>query len=84
MSPAVTVRGPLTLIRTVSVRGTCSFTGTFFRFRMMSVTSSITPESEENSWRTPSILIAVIAAPSTEESRIRRSALPIVVPKPRS
>ncbi len=51
---------------------------------MMSVTSSTTPGSDENSCRTPSILTAVIAAPSIEESSTRRSALPIVVPKPRS
>jgi hypothetical protein len=38
----------------------------------------------ENSCRTPSILTAVIAAPSTDESRMRRSAFPIVVPNPRS
>jgi hypothetical protein len=38
----------------------------------------------ENSWSTPSILTAVTAAPSIEESSTRRSALPTVVPKPRS
>ncbi len=51
---------------------------------MMSVVSSTTPEIDENSCSTPSILTAVTAAPSIDESRIRRSALPIVVPKPRS
>ena len=62
----------------------CILIGICFRLRMMSVTSSTTPGSDENSWSTPSILTAVIAAPSIEESSTRRSALPIVVPKPRS
>ncbi len=51
---------------------------------MMSVTSSTTPASEENSWSTPSMCTAVIAAPSIEESRQRRRALPTVVANPRS
>ena len=51
---------------------------------MMSVTSSTTPGIEENSCSTPSIWTAVIAAPSIEESRTRRRALPMVVAKPRS
>src|SRR5690348_3260527 len=50
----------------------------------MSVTSSRTPASEENSWSTPSILIEVTAAPWSEERRTRRSELPRVIPKPRS
>ena len=62
----------------------CILIGICFKLRMMSVTSSTTPGSEENSCRTPSILTAVIAAPSIDESSTRRSALPIVVPKPRS
>jgi hypothetical protein len=51
---------------------------------MMSVVSSTTPGIEENSCSTPSILTAVMAAPSMDESRIRRRALPMVVPNPRS
>jgi hypothetical protein len=50
----------------------------------MSVTSSRTPARLENSCRTFSILIEVIAAPCSEESSTRRSALPSVRPKPRS
>jgi hypothetical protein len=46
--------------------------------------SSTTPGIEENSCKTPSILTAVIAAPSMEESKARRRLLPMVVPKPRS
>ena len=54
------------------------------RMNMMSVVSSTTPGIEENSCRTPSILTAVIAAPSIEDRRIRRSPFPMVVPNPRS
>ncbi len=51
---------------------------------MMSVASSTTPGIGENSCRTPSIFTAVMAAPSIEDSSTRLSALPIVVPNPRS
>ena len=51
---------------------------------MMSVASSTTPEMDWNSCSTPSMRIAVTAAPSIELSSVRRSALPMVVPKPRS
>ncbi len=51
---------------------------------MMSVTSSTTPGMAENSCSTPSICTAVTAAPSIEESKTRRMALPTVVAKPRS
>ena len=51
----------------------------------MSVTSSTTPGMVENSWRTPWIRTAVMAAPLIEDSRIRRRALPDGrSPKPRS
>ena len=43
-----------------------------------------TPGMDENSCRTPSIWIAVTAAPCREDSSTRRSALPKVSPKPRS
>jgi hypothetical protein len=58
--------------------------GICFRLRIISVASSTTPVMDWNSCRTPSILTAVTAAPSIEESSVRRSALPMVVPKPRS
>src|SRR6202789_2552397 len=61
-----------------------SLNGICFRFRMMSVASSTTPVIDWNSCNTPSILTAVTAAPSIDESSVRRSALPIVVPNPRS
>ena len=55
-----------------------------FTLRTMSVTSSRTPASDENSCSTPSIRIEVTAAPWSDESRTRRSELPSVRPKPRS
>ena len=55
-----------------------------FRFRMISVTSSITPLIVENSCSTPSILMDVIANPSREERSILLSAFPMVIPKPGS
>ena len=61
-----------------------SFRGMDFKLRMMSVTSSTTPGMVENSWSTPWIRTAVMAAPLIEDSRIRRKALPTVVPYPRS
>ena len=50
----------------------------------MSVTSSRTPAIEENSCSTPSICTDCTAAPCSEDSSTRRSALPSVTPKPRS
>ena len=52
--------------------------------RTMSVTSSSTPGIDENSCSTPSICIEVTAAPCSDDSSTRRSALPSVRPKPRS
>ena len=52
--------------------------------RTMSVTSSSTPGIDENSCSTPSICIEVTAAPCSDDSSTRRSALPRVRPKPRS
>ena len=57
---------------------------TCFRFKIMLVTSSFTPGTVANSCSTPSILIVLIANPSSEERRIRRKALPTVIPKPGS
>src|SRR3954468_9100877 len=50
--------------------------------RTMSTTSSRTPGIEENSCSTLSILIDVTAAPCSDDSSTRRSALPSVRPKP--
>src|SRR3990172_7803811 len=56
----------------------------FLTLRTMSVTSSITPFIELNSWFTPAILTDVTALPSRDERRTRLRLLPIVVPNPRS
>src|SRR5271163_1190017 len=80
----VTTPGFSTLTKMVLAWSLFSFSGTCFRFRMISVASSTTPGIEENSWSTPSIFTAVMAAPSMELSSARRSALPTVVPQPRS
>ena len=45
---------------------------------MMSVTSSFTPGTFENSWATPSMRTLVIAAPFSEDSSTRRRLLPYV------
>lgn len=62
----------------------CMRRGTCLRLSTTSVTSSLTPGIDENSCCTPSIWTAVAAAPSIDESKHRRSALPTVVAKPRS
>src|SRR2546425_6808456 len=85
MSAAVISRGPRAWMRAVSsVPPSCSLTRTSFRLRTMSVTSSVTPGTVENSCSTLFTRAATIAAPCSEESSTRRSALPIVVPYPRS
>src|SRR5918995_5343059 len=82
--PAVTTAGPLTLRYMRLGVSLCRRNASAFRLRTMSVTSSRTPAMVENSCSTPSIWAAVIAAPCSDESRMRRSALPSVTPKPRS
>ena len=49
-----------------------------FRFRMMSVTSSVTLGTVANSCSTPSIRTDEIAAPGMDDSSVRRSELPTV------
>ena len=82
--PAVTSPGPVAESCTRLGWSPCMRIATCFTLRTMSVTSSRTPASDENSCSTPSILIAVTAAPCSEDSSTRRSALPSVRPKPRS
>ena len=78
MSAAVTGPGPC-LRRYIGTGSSCSEeTTSSLRFRMMSVTSSVTPGTVENSCSTPSILMLVTAAPGIEESRVRRIEFPIV------
>ena len=59
-------------------------TTTFFKFRIICVTSSITPSIAWNSCITPSIQTATIADPGILDSITLLSAFPIVVPKPLS
>ena len=46
------------------------FIAKFFTFKTISVTSSLTPFIDENSCNTPSIWIAVTAAPCIDDSKI--------------
>src|SRR5215470_10233049 len=84
MSPAVTSVGPVFFTTMRLGPSPCILMAMSLMLRMMSVTSSRTPAMEENSWRTPSICTDCTLAPCKEESRMRRSALPSVNPKPRS
>src|SRR5690606_5420603 len=84
MSPAQTTPGPLAVsVRRLGV-STSIFSVTPLRLRTMSVTSSSTPGTLLNSCRTLSICTLVMAAPCSDDIRMRRSALPSVRPKPRS
>src|SRR5215469_12452492 len=84
MSAAVTSPGPC-LRRYMTTGSSCSDeTTSSFRFRMMSVTSSVIPATVENSCSTPSILRLVTAAPGIDDSRVRRSEFPMVYPNPGS
>ena len=56
----------------------CMRTTTSLRLRTMSVTSSLTPGTVENSCATPSIRTLLITAPPGEESSTRRSEFPNV------
>src|SRR5215217_3224775 len=84
MSPAVTAPGPV--LRSVMrfAPSLCILIAIVFTLRTISVTSSRTPGIDENSCSTPSICTEVTAAPWSDDRRTRRSALPSVVPKPRS
>src|SRR5216110_3251754 len=85
MSAAVTGPEPVFSRRTsISGESPCRTQIRFFRFRMMSVTSSRTPGIVVNSCEMPSIFTEVTAAPSSDESSTRRSEFPNVYPKPRS
>ena len=81
-SPAVILSCPEIEIETdsLSTSSICRLNLICFRFKMISVTSSTTPEIVENSWSTPSILTEVIANPSSEESKTLLKAFPTVKP----
>ncbi len=79
MSFAFTSPGPVaTSGASTSSASVCMRTTRSLRLRTMSVTSSLTPGTLENSCATPSMRTLVIAAPPSEESRTRRRLLPKV------
>ena len=79
MSLAVMSPGPVTTSgASISVASECIRHTTPFRFRTMSVTSSLTPRIVENSCATPSMRTEVTAAPARDDSNTRRSELPNV------
>ena len=70
--------GPRTSRRRVTGSSECTRTSRSLRFRMMSVTSSLTPGSVVNSWSASSKRSWVTAPPGMDESSVRRSELPSV------
>src|SRR5437868_964850 len=84
MSPAVTTPGPDFFTTMRLGPSPCILIEMSLMLSTMSVTSSRTPAIEENSCSTPSICTDCTAAPCSDDSRMRRSALPSVWPKPRS
>ena len=78
MSAAVTSAGPLARRYAETGSSTSDRRTSSFRFRMMSVTSSVTLGMVENSWRTLSIFTEEIAAPGMDDSSVRRRAFPSV------
>ena len=84
MSEAFTWPGPSFFSTMRLTPSECRRSAISLMLRMMLVTSSRTPGIEENSCSTPSICTVVMAEPCSEDSSTRRSALPSVMPKPRS
>ena len=80
MSPAVTAPAPLFMSRSDTGWLAKLFRRSFLTFRTIWVTSSLTPGIVENSWYTSRIWMLVTAAPSRDDSKTRRSALPSVTP----
>ena len=82
ISAAVTTQSPVTSIcATLGSSVVLLFLiSSCLMFNTISVTSSFTPGTELNSWRTPSILIWLTADPGNDESIILLKALPSVVP----
>ena len=78
MSAAVTSAGPFTSRVMTTGSSLSEVTTTSFRFKMISVTSSVMPSMTSNSCRADSNLTVVIAAPGIDESNMRRIELPIV------
>src|SRR6185436_13453 len=84
MSLAITAPGPCFLTTMRLGPSPCILSAMSLMLSTMSVTSSRTPAIEENSCSTPSMCTDCTAAPCSDDSRMRRSALPSVWPKPRS
>src|SRR3954447_10908302 len=84
MSAAVTSPGPCLRRYMVTGSSESEVTTRPLRFRMISVTSSLTPGTVVNSCRVPSIRMLVTAAPGIDDRRVRRRELPRVYPKPGS
>ena len=84
MSPAHTLPSPRMSRRILPGRAPRERIRIPLTFTRNSITPSLTLGMVEYSWRTPSILTQVTAAPSTELSRIRRMGFPMVIPYPRS
>src|SRR5215510_874497 len=84
MSPARATPGPSFLSTMRFTPSACCLSAISLMLSTMSVTSSRTPGIDENSCSTPSICTDVMAAPCSDDSNTRRSALPSVRPKPRS
>src|SRR4051794_31126537 len=82
MSAAMTGPAPLLMRRSCTGCEAKLFSRSFLMFRTICVTSSLTPGIVENSWYTSRIWIEVTAAPSRDDSRTRRRALPRVTPYP--
>src|SRR5580698_10450474 len=83
-SPADTSPGPRLSQRRVTPSSAYTRNTTSFRFKMMSVTSSLTPGRVVNSCRASSNRTWVTAAPGIEDSSVRRIELPRVWPNPGS
>ena len=80
ISPAVTTPGPVFSIVSLLIPEKSALKIIFLTFKTMSVTSSLTPFIDENSCKTPSILIPKTATPCSEDSKTLLNALPKVVP----
>ena len=80
MSDALISPGPLASNTSFFVPSAAHFNARDLTFNTISVTSSLTPLIDVNSWSTPSIWIEVTAAPLIEDNKILLSELPSVKP----
>ena len=80
MSDAFISPGPLASNTSFFVPSAAHFNARDLTFNTISVTSSLTPLIDVNSWSTPSIWIEVTAAPLIEDNKILLSELPSVKP----